>query len=85
MPPPFLSPPNFFFFFFFFSLLLLLLALLLSAFSAFSAVKQPWGQTTCTCRPARRFLLMILLPLGVRMRARKPILRARLIFDILRG
>ena len=35
------------------------------------------GQTTCTRRPARRLLLIVLRPFFVRIRARNPILRAR--------
>ena len=34
-------------------------------------------QTICTLRPARRLALMILRPFLVRMRPRKPALRAR--------
>ena len=42
-------------------------------------------QTTCTLRPFLRLRLMSLRPLCVRMRALKPIFRARLILEILRG
>src|SRR5688572_24287836 len=43
------------------------------------------SHTTCTFRPARRLRLIIWRPLAVRMRARKPILRARFFLLILCG
>ncbi len=39
----------------------------------------------CACRPRRLLALIIFLPFLVRMRARKPIFRARFIFEILWG
>jgi hypothetical protein len=42
-------------------------------------------QTACTFRPSRRFRLISLRPLLVRMRARKPIFRARFFLEILCG
>jgi len=49
------------------------------------AKRGPACQTTWTCLPTRRLRLMIRRPLLVRIRARKPIFRARFRFEILRG
>jgi len=46
-------------------------------------LRQGAGQITCTRLPARRFRLMVFRPFLVRMRALKPLLRARFRFEIL--
>jgi hypothetical protein len=51
----------------------------------FAKNAEKYCYTTWTRRPTRRLLLMVFRPLGVRIRARKPILRALFTFEILCG
>jgi hypothetical protein len=52
---------------------------------SFAKNAKKYCYTTWTRRPTRRLLLMVFRPLGVRIRARKPILRALFTFEILCG